>query len=539
MTPRETDKSSALVRIAHGADMPQPAPRAYSPGRGERGADPRPPIWTMRDVLAVGFRRKRAIVVSFVCVMGAAAAYLVSAPAAYESEMKILVRSGRTDQIVSAMRTPTTGRLTEVNVEQMNSEAQLIISKDLAQQVVETERLHEQAVDPGWRVQLLGLLGVKPIEQPEHERVRAAVLNFSSTLEVQPLLQSNVIRVSYASPDPERSRQVLNTLSRLYIEKHLDAHRATGALDFFNVEAQRYRAELDQAQKDLAELGRQQGVVDVGVEKLAAVETLAGLEETLGRMRGEMEAARRRIVTLEEEQKGAPPRMTTEIITNTELTARLRENLHTLELRKIELTQVFQSDYPQVQEVDRQIVATKRALDEQVRSPLSQETTDRDPTYDWVRGELAKARSELAALAATAEATAAAVKSYRNRTQRLNDVAQTQDRLEEYRQRAEENYLVYAQKREEARISEALDERRILNVSITDPPTTPIRPSGPSQTLVILGGLIVALVIGALSAALAELVDSSLSRPDDVENFLDTPVLASFPLSDNPLEGDA
>ncbi len=155
-----------------------------------------------------------------------------------------------------------------------------------------------------------------------------------------------------------------------------------------------------------------------------------------------------------------------------------------------------------------------------------------------MRGELTKARAELAALQATAEATAAAVAAYRGRTRRLSDFARAHERLEDDLRRVEENYLVYSRKREEARISEALDERHILNVSITDPPTTPILPKGPPNKLVLLGGLIAALALGGLSAAAAELLDSSLSRPDDVEAFLETSVLASFPLCDNALEGD-
>ena len=537
--PRDTHQSSALVRLPSGGDELQPARSAFSPGRPTRAADPRRPTWTMRDVLSVGFRRKRLIVTCFVCLMAATLGLLAYLTPAYESEMKILVKRGRTDQVVSPSQSPSSGQLPDVTKEQLNSEAQLIIGADLARQVVESEQLHKLDEGTDWAGRMRAWLGLESNERSESDRIRAATSRFVKTLDVQPLLESNVIRVSYFSPDPERSAQVLNTLGRLYVDKHLEAHRAAGALDFFNTEAQRYRDELDRAQQELADSSRQQGVVDVGVEKLAALEKLGDLEAALDRCRGEMEAARRRITTLEREQQGAPARMVTEVRTHAALTASLREQLHTLELRKIELSQLFQPDYPQVQEVESQIAATKRALRASIDAPLSEETTDRDPTYDWVRGELTKARAELAALEATAEATASAVVKYRGRTRRINDFERIHGRLDEDRKRAEDNYLVYSQKREEARISEALDERRILNVSIADPPTTPIHPSGPSKKLVLLGGLIVALALGGLSAAAAELLDSSLRRPDDVEAFLETPVLASFPLCDNALEGDA
>ena len=40
----------------------------------------------------------------------------------------------------------------------------------------------------------------------------------------------------------------------------------------------------------------------------------------------------------------------------------------------------------------------------------------------------------------------------------------------------EDNYLLYLHKREEARIEEALDRTRILNVGMVEQPTVPIAP---------------------------------------------------------------
>ena len=42
---------------------------------------------------------------------------------------------------------------------------------------------------------------------------------------------------------------------------------------------------------------------------------------------------------------------------------------------------------------------------------------------------------------------------------------------------AEDNYLLYLRKREEARISDALDSKRIVNVSIAEAATVPALPT--------------------------------------------------------------
>src|SRR2546429_5843810 len=47
------------------------------------------------------------------------------------------------------------------------------------------------------------------------------------------------------------------------------------------------------------------------------------------------------------------------------------------------------------------------------KAPLRDETTDRDPTYEALRAELAKSQTDLASLEARATATASLVRSYR------------------------------------------------------------------------------------------------------------------------------
>jgi len=92
----------------------------------------------------------------------------------------------------------------------------------------------------------------------------------------------------------------------------------------------------------------------------------------------------------------------------------------------------------------------------------------------------------------------------------------------------EGNYILYASKREQERTSDALDEKRIADVAIAVPPVVPVLPAyGPF--LVIFVGFFVALVVGVLSAFVADYVDPSFRTPQDVSNALNIPVLASVP----------
>jgi polysaccharide biosynthesis protein PslE len=117
----------------------------------------------------------------------------------------------------------------------------------------------------------------------------------------------------------------------------------------------------------------------------------------------------------------------------------------------------------------------------------------------------------------------------RGRAWRLEELGRAQQALVRTATEAEQNYLIYSRKREEARISNALDAQRILNVAIAEQATVPLEPSGPSGMMLLLLGVIVAGLVSVALACAADYVDPSFRTPDEVEAFLGTPAVASIP----------
>ena len=96
------------------------------------------------------------------------------------------------------------------------------------------------------------------------------------------------------------------------------------------------------------------------------------------------------------------------------------------------------------------------------------------------------------------------------------------------RRAAEEKYLLYVNKREEARIGDSLDENGILNVAIAEPPHVPALPLWPLWTSTCFA-LFCASVVSTSLAFAADYLDPSLRTPEDVLQVLGTPVLAALP----------
>jgi len=486
---------------------------------------------TARDVLTIGFRQRRVIISTFFGVFAAVILIVLLLPKQYQSEMKILVRHERADSVVTAEREAPQQFRTEVSEEELQSEAELLKSKDLLSKVVTACDLQKQDGDSFWTwlsskiSRADGSPGVAA-----DERISRAVLELEKNLEVRPIKLTNLISVSYKAADPHQAARVLNTLSSLYLEKHLAMHRVPGAFDFFHQQAEEYRTALAKSEARLEDFGHQEGVVSPTLTREITVRKLSDFEAASHETQAAIIETKQRIQTLQTQLASLSPRHTTQVRTldNPQLMEHLKSTLLELELKRSALLTRFEPSYRPVQEVDQQIAQAREAIVAAEKAPLKDETTDRDPTYEALRAELAKANTDLAALQARAAATSAMIRSYRTESQRLDHQEVLQQDMLRAAKANEENYLLYLRKQEEARISDALDRQRISNVVIAEAATLPFKSQGRSLLFVILGTLFASLA-SVMLGFVVDHWDPSFRTPQEVQDFLGSPVLAAFP----------
>jgi len=483
-----------------------------------------------RDLLAIGFRHQGLVVVTFLIIAAVVVLVGLSRPTMYEAAIKILVKRERAEPIVTAEETPSFQTSQGVTEQEINSEIELLWSRDLHEKAVVSNRLQERQDRSLWAALKGRLRPSTNGRSDEQRRVAGAVLEFQNWFYVQPLKKSNLIRVSYASHDPHMAVQVINTVAELYLAKHLAVHRPVGAFGFFEQETARYRKELEALQARVAEYGRAQGVVAVAPEKETTLRQLTEFEAGLERTRFEIAETEGRIRALEAQAATTPARTTTEIReASSDLLEQQRGALLTLELKRIELQQVFQPSYPPLQEVEKQIALTRRAIAAAEATPILEKTTALNETHEWVTTELTRSRSALPALRARAAKTVRSIQEYRRKAQRLDRVQVIQENLIRDAKLAEQNFLIYSRKQEEARISNELDVQRIVNVAIAEAATLPFEPAGPSKKLILLVALALAFVGSLVLALVVDYLDPSFRTPDEVQAFLGVPVLASLP----------
>jgi uncharacterized protein involved in exopolysaccharide biosynthesis len=478
---------------------------------------------TLRDVLTPLFRRKRALVASFLGLLALAivAAFMLSS--SYKCRMEILVNRERMDPSVSAETTiqapMTPPPLTE---EEINSEAEILLSPDLLRQVVLANKLQE-----GEKTSLVASIIPK---QQEEWYISKAVDHLGKALNIEVVKKTNMIGVSFKSKDPRIAFGVMDKLSALYMEKHLMVHRPSGSYDFFAKETEKYRQALADSETHLSAFGTAEGVVAPDIQRTdlaqEAMNSLASYHRTIQAIA----ADEQRIRDEEAQMKATPARSSTQQVSNTAelLLEQLETSLLAARIKRTQLALKYDPSYPWVQEADKEIMETEAAIAEAKKTNYLNETTDRDPTYELLREDIAKTQADLASQKATAASLQHSMQSMQADMVKLDQKALKQADLIREVKADEANYLLYLSKREQERTSDALDQKRIGNVSIAVPPVLPVLPAY-SPLLVMVVGCFMAVVLSLGFAFAMDYLDASFRTPTEVFEALRIPVLAFIP----------
>lgn len=475
--------------------------------------------FTLRDVLAVGFRHKRLLMLCFGGVLLGTVLAIVLMPPEYMARTQILVKHERVDPVITSQQSMPVQARDEVSEEQLNSEVAIIESDDVLRQTVVACGLQNRKSVSAWL-----------FKRSEDEKIAKAVERLQSNLKVEPVRKSDLISITYTSSNPRLAAKVLQTLANGYIQKHLEVHRPPGQVKFFEQETERYRKDLDLAEDQLREFAKQQGGVAPLLARDITLQKLNDFNASLQQTRADMASTQKRIQDLEKQSGTTPERMTTQVKESDDASVlqQLKSALLTLELKRTELLTKYQPGYRLVQEVDKQIEDTRASIAEEQSKPLRDSVTDVNPTHDWIGTELAKAKADYSGMQAREAATQAIVGMYTQNASQLEQKDLTQRDLARTAKANEDNYLLYLHKREEARMADALDEQRILNVSIVENPTVPSLPTGDRWKY----GLVGVLLAATLSAGVVftvEYLDPSLRTPSEVMSELNIPVLAAVP----------
>jgi uncharacterized protein involved in exopolysaccharide biosynthesis len=295
---------------------------------------------------------------------------------------------------------------------------------------------------------------------------------------------------------------VPNRLADLYLKKHIEVHGNGDAASFFDERTAHYQQQLDAAQRALTQFRQTGDVSLLNEQKQAYLRRATDLKVSLEEADSQVRDAEVRLRLMAQQRSGQPMQVETgsRTVRTSALLDRLKASAVDLQTRRAELLTKYDPQYRLVKEVDQQIAETKAAIERESQPQLADSSQAPNPLRQTLEGEILRLESQVAGLRARREALAADLGEYRGRQSRLEALTANHNDLERSVKIAEENYLVYQRKLEEAKLGDALDQKRILNVAILERAEVPALPASQHRAYLLIFGFFAA-GFGALGGA--------------------------------------
>lgn len=479
---------------------------------------------SVRPLFEAAFRYSRLWVFVVLCVIAITVVFVLLVPKQYQSEMSILVQNARGDYQITPQKTTSTIEVNGVTEEQINSEIQVLRSRGLA----------EAVVDPKWNPEAVNQMD--PAAVKAHER---AVADFMKHLSVDMVRKSNVIQVTYTASSPKVATDMLQRLLAAFMAKQSDLGHPPGTYKFFASEASRYKSQLDAAQQQLAQYQQAHQIVSLSDREQMLDRQIADAQTQLRNTDSQIGAMTDRLNTQTAELKHVSPRQQTEeqVAQNSYSVGQLNTMLAALKNKRTNLLTKFTPTDRLVRETNKQIADTQSALNraEQLRS--QQRSTNVNPVWQQVTGAIVRNEAERQALKAQHNALTKQISQLQST---LSGVEGSTVQFTTLHQKVVEltnNYQLYAQKRDEARMADAMDSDNLLNVAVAQAPTFSLMPSRPKPVLDLALGIFAAIFLASFMVFFAEMGRSTIATPRELESFSRYPLLATVPYLPERVDG--
>ena len=481
---------------------------------------------SLRGAVEALFRHRTRFLVVFGFGLLLTLLYVFVSPKKYESDMSLLVQNARKPEVISAEAT-TSGQasVAEVTEEELYSQVEILGSSDVLDEVV----------DPGWRdVPVTS----HPMEaQALHEQ---KVAKLRKHLVVAPVRKSHVIDVSYRANSPQDATTTLQRVLAIFIARQKDIGRPTGASHFFNDEAGRYQGQWSKAQQDLAEFQQSHHLVSVADKETELEKAIADAQTIERASDAEISEVEHRIAAETSALSQTPAREQTmeRIVPAAGSVDSVNTLLAQLTLRRAQLLTEYVPTDRIVQQVDSQIDEAQNELKKSQAMNSKETQTNVNPKYQAQDQALADDRAHLGAAMGRRSTIAAQLVDLENQLKTTERDSLEFTTLQQKVAALDNNQQLYVQKRDAAQISEAMDERGLLNVGIAQSPTFSLGPVRPLPLIDTFLGLLTSFFLASFAVYLAEAGRETIATPAELDVASRYPVLATVGYGANVTLGE-
>jgi uncharacterized protein involved in exopolysaccharide biosynthesis len=487
----------------------------------------------MLDTLALLHRRRRLFVRVF---LGGTLLVLLSLylrGPAYQATATLMVTAERARATVSP-EADTRPMVMPVTDEDLNTEATLLQGEELRREVLAP--LATQGIDRQGGGSLMVSTLTFPLRLPgilyrvlygiRSDPIDEWIRQTGRRLDVGTIKKSNLIEVSFSDEDPEWAARFVNDLVAHHIERHGKLGHELEARKFFKSQSALLGDRLTEASRAEAEFYEREGWDSMPERRSVAYARLDELEAAQQAANTELATAKAQVSYLTEEIKKYPRSIKTqEHLVQNQAVQIMKGETAKLELQRRDLLTRYAPDSIRVRDVEEQLAQAKNLVEGEAPT-VAESVTQINPIHQRLEADLATAKTQVAATSARITALDASVAVARARLRHLDGISPNQQRFAQGVTDAKDALVTYTRKEEEARLSSALDESRLVNIAIAQTATVPLSPKNAHRSLTLVLGLVLSAALGVAAAFVRDRIDPSVKSASEAERLTGFPVLA-------------
>lgn len=345
---------------------------------------------------------------------------------------------------------------------------------------------------------------------PNSDAYRNSVANFMRSMSVSPVERSNLVQVTFFSPNPALASRIANQIGEDYINQNLQVrwNEALKASEWLSGRLVELKAKLKKSEDRLQAYAAKNSILFIQNAVNAQAQSMANARlEQLEEQYTQAQAARAKKEALYSLIQVGKVEDLPGILSN-KLIQDLEEKLSELQTKYSNLTATVKPAFPKAVALKRQIDTLQASLTRQ-KQALTQNI-----------------RQEYQA----AEAREKYLHSLIGQQEKLvNVVAQKTIEYNILKREVDTNRQLYdgvLQRMKEAQVAAGLNAS---NITVIDPAELPKGPSKPRVMINLALGLMLGMGLGVGLAFLQEYLDNTLKTPDEVESLLRLPSLGLIP----------
>jgi uncharacterized protein involved in exopolysaccharide biosynthesis len=490
--------------------------------------------------LEVFFRRQATIRQIFLAVVVPAAILLLIWPPVYKSTAKILVQSNQAQAqllVSPEVQQPGTapGYINSVPVteQDLNSESELLTSPYLIEGALAGETHEEKGFinalesGAGRLMDLTQSFYVSMHRLPKLTDSDKLAIKLAKKIDVSVIKRSNVLEVTFKSHDHLWARTFLERLIAQYLALHARISHDPYAEQFFQTQAKLLKDKLHQSEEMLRAAELQTGITSLADQQTALVDEFYELDEEARKARANTAATAQEVASLEAQLKITPKyeRKESKIVQNL-ARGYIKPQLLQMQADRAELLSRYQPTSNRIREIDARIAAAKAIVEHEDQTQVQETTNDLNPTWVDLDSRLAEAHAIAESTSANSRTLDAELKQANQGLGALTNDGLLIQRMQREVDGDKTAYLSYIQKGEEARAAEALNQRHVLNVSVAQPPTLPLRPAFPPLSIGLAAAMLLGFALALCAAYLEEKSDAKIYTARAVVEASGLPIVA-------------